>query len=43
MPEITTSPDNAPSDRPNTVPLEDLPEPVDALPAFDAVAKGRRG
>ena len=40
--ETHPDPDHAPSDGPNMVPLKDLPELIDALMAFDRVAKGLR-
>jgi 2-dehydro-3-deoxyphosphooctonate aldolase (KDO 8-P synthase) len=40
--ETHENPDCAPSDGPNMVPLKDLPELIDALMAFDRVAKGIR-
>lgn len=39
--ETHEDPDNAPSDGPNMVPLDDMPRLLDKLLAFDAVAKGR--
>ncbi|ASY62740.1 2-Keto-3-deoxy-D-manno-octulosonate-8-phosphate synthase [Sinorhizobium sojae CCBAU 05684] len=38
--ETHEDPDNAPSDGPNMVPLEDMPRLLEKLLAFDAVAKG---
>ncbi|MCD1632194.1 3-deoxy-8-phosphooctulonate synthase [Martelella mediterranea] len=39
--ETHEDPDNAPSDGPNMVPLDDMPRLLDKLLAFDAIAKGR--
>ncbi|BCG94742.1 3-deoxy-8-phosphooctulonate synthase [Mesorhizobium sp. 131-2-1] len=39
--ETHQDPDNAPSDGPNMVPLEDMPALLERLMAFDRVAKGR--
>ncbi len=39
--ETHQDPDNAPSDGPNMVRLSDMPELIDTLMAFDAVAKAR--
>ncbi|WP_180897179.1 3-deoxy-8-phosphooctulonate synthase [Martelella soudanensis] len=39
--ETHEDPDNAPSDGPNMVPLDDMPRLLEKLLAFDAVAKGR--
>ena len=38
--ETHEDPDNAPSDGPNMVPLDDMPALLDRLQAFDRVAKG---
>jgi len=38
--ETHDDPDNAPSDGPNMVPLEDMPRLIDVLMRFDAVTKG---
>lgn len=38
--ETHEDPDNAPSDGPNMVPLQDMPRLLEKLLAFDAVAKG---
>ncbi len=41
--ETHQDPDNAPSDGPNMVKLDDMPALLETLMAFDALAKSRRG